>query len=74
MLSSVTQCAERMFGQGHFKVKVIFIGPHTVVSAQYLEPQVIFTNNSEQMSSMMNRCAVRILDHGRFKVKVIVQG
>jgi len=37
-----------------------------------IEPQVGFTNNSAQMSSMMSRCAVRMFDQGHFNVKVIL--
>ena len=46
---------------------------HTILSALSFEHQVGFTNNSEQMSRMidLSRCAVHEFDQGRFKVKVI---
>ena len=71
MCSTIRQCEEHMFDQGH--VKVIVQGQtHYCVRSISFEPLVGFTNNSAQISSMI-RCAVHMFDQGRFKVKVIVQ-
>jgi len=51
----------RPFCSSHFRVRSI-----------YFEPLVGFTNNFEQMSSMMKRYAVHMFDQGRFKVKVTI--
>jgi len=76
--SMISRCALRMFDQGRFKVKVVVQGltlyDCSFVRSLSFEPEVGFTINSAQMSTMISQCAVHMFDKGHIKIKGIVQG